>query len=159
MSSGPAVALVGDADHDGQQDKAQNHAQPDVIHLHKGKNQDGNDHHDDHKAGAAARMEARHAAHVLHGQRQTGLVAENGLVLGTVIAEGALDVLHVGNRPHKDQKQDDTHHAFEQTAHKVGCPVGQHAHDEGGCDQKECDGQDGADHHGKTHQDLFQFVR
>ena len=39
-------------------------------------------------------METLHFPHILHGERQSFLITENGFVFGTVIHEGAPDVLH-----------------------------------------------------------------
>ena len=53
---------------------------------------------DDQKAGAAARVEAGVFAYIFHRQFLAVLIAEDGLVLGSMVHEHPLDVAHVGNQ-------------------------------------------------------------
>ena len=56
--------------------------------------EDGYDHDDDQKARAAPGVQRGELLRVLHGQRLAALKAEDRLVLGTVVHEHAVDLLH-----------------------------------------------------------------
>ena len=79
------------------------------------KEEDGKRHDDEEEGGAAARMHPRHRADVFHGQRQLRLIAANGLVLGPVVGEDALHILHAGDEDHVNQEDDQA----EQTLNQV----------------------------------------
>ena len=61
-------------------------------------------------------MEPPLLAHVFHRQGQVGLVAEDGLMFGAVVLEGALDVRHQGDEGHIAHKQPDAEGALEDGA-------------------------------------------
>ena len=113
----------------------QPHAGEGIGHVDKGEQNAGeeNAHHDDHKqeAGAAAGVVPGLLADVLHRQRLAPLITEDGLVLGAVVLEHPVDILHTGAEDQIPHKDDDTHHALQQVApphgqrEKVGHAAGQ----------------------------------
>ena len=98
------VADAHDQRHDGQLDGGQ---QP----LIEGggdeeADEDAHQQHEDQEGGAAPGVEAALLADVLHGQLLAVLVAEDGLMLGTVELEGTADILHEEHEGHIADEED-----------------------------------------------------
>ena len=76
-----------------------------------------------HKARTAARMEARLLTDVFYGQFQSVFIAEDRLMLRTVIHKRAADILH--QRHSRDVAHKDQHaqHAFDQRTEIIQCAV------------------------------------
>ena len=86
-------------------------------------------------------------AHVFHRQLLARLVAENCLVLRTMILKGAADILHVRYRPHENQKDNHAHDTLQHIAGKYA-PAFRHKAAEKARQQQEqrnrqCDADDG----------------
>ena len=99
-------------------------------------------------------------ADVLHCQRQTCLVAENGLMLRPMILEHPVNVLLLGAEDQIRQKDRD----FQKALHHVPAPqgkAGEKVKDPAGKQrrqhQKEENGHSHAQQHGQTHDSLFQL--
>ena len=92
-----------DARHDDQEQLGQAVGHPeagdDGVQGEDGVHQNGDDHHHDEKGGAAAHVQARELPGVLGRHGQPVLEAVDGLVLGAVVHEHALDVLHAPDEP------------------------------------------------------------
>ena len=113
MAPGPLHRdLVGDAGDNGHQHDARHNdehelRQPvghpetgdDGIEGEDGVHENGDDHDHDEEGGAAAHVQARELPGVLGGHRQAVLEAVDGLVLGAMVHEHALDVLHPADEP------------------------------------------------------------
>ena len=99
-------------------------------------------------------------ADVLHCQRQTRLVAENGLMLRPVILENPVNVLLLGA---EDQIRQENHD-FQKALHHVPAPQGEAgekvkdpAGKQRGQHQKEKNGHPHAQQHGEGHDSFFQL--
>ena len=79
-------------------------------------------------------MQAREAARVLGRERQAVLVAVDGLVLGAVVAEHALDLRHAPDEPDIEDEHGNTQHAVDDVPQKRVAVVLAHdeVRDEGG---------------------------
>ena len=156
----PFEQLVADAHDHRQQQQLEQYPQADAAPGQNAVQKHADDDHQNEETGAAAGMEAGVFAHILHGQRVTGLVAGNGLVLGTVVLEHPVDLLHSGNARHIGQEDSDLEHSFQhhlapaaqrdKTAHA--------AHDEGGQHRKEQDRQQAAHHSGAGQQGILSLL-
>ena len=118
MAARPAHGdLVADArDHRHQRDASRNderqlrgavrHAprRDERVEGRDGVHQNGDDHHHDQKRRAAAHVQPRELPRVFRGERQPMLVAVDGLMLGAVIAEHALDVAHAPDQPNVEHE-------------------------------------------------------
>ena len=131
----------------------QAHAGKGVGHLDEAEQQAGQQdaHHNDHKqeAGAAAGVVPGLDAHVLHRQGQAVLIAEDGLVLGAVVLEHPVYVLHPGAEyqvAHEDHHLD---YALQQVAqpHGQGDNQADQAGDGGGQEDEQHHGKDDAQGH------------
>ena len=77
------------------------------------------------------------------------LVAEDGLVLGAVVGEKPLHVADAGAELHVYQEYDHFQHALGEVAYNVVCGQGLYeAHDKGGQEDEQQQGQGYAQHHG-----------
>ena len=104
-------------------------------------------------------MEARLRPHVLDRQRQALFVAEDGLVLRTVVREHTLDVLHVRHAPEIQQEDDDAQQALKEVAHDgaVDEAVGQAGKQRRDQDEQH-DRQRDAEHHGRADDDVLGLL-
>ena len=104
-------------------------------------------------------MEARLRPHVLDRQRQALFVAEDGLVLRTVVREHTLDVLHVRHAPEIQQEDDDAQQALKEVAHDgaVDEAVGQAGEQRRDQDEQH-DRQRDAEHHGRADDDVLGLL-
>ena len=156
----PFEQLVADAHDHRQQQQLEQYPQADAAPGQNAVQKHADDDHQNEETGAAAGMEAGVFAHILHGQLITGLIAGNGLVLGTVVLEHPVDLLHSGNTRHIGQEDSDLEHSFQhhlapaaqrdKTAHT--------AHDEGGQHRKEQDRQQAAHHGGTGQQGILSLL-
>ena len=113
-----------------------------------GQNGDGNDHEEE--TGAAAGMVPGHFPGVLHGELQTPLVAEDGLMLGPVVLEGPVDVLHFRTEVQIQEEYDELHHTLQQVPQPHGGfreEVQQARGGQGGQNDEEEEGQAHAQDH------------
>ena len=159
MPAGILDALIGERHDDGQAENFKSDAHPDIVPGDQGGHQDGEQQHDDQKAGAAARVEAGVFAHVLHRQLLAVLVAEDGLVLGAVVHKDAADVAHLGDGgkvADQDNHLDDTlqrgqrQRVLEEAAEEI---------DDGGRQEgEEKDGDDKRNHQDAPFQKGHEFV-
>ena len=130
----PLEQLIADAHDQRQKQQLEQHPQADAAPRQHAVEEHADDDHQNEEAGAAARMEPSVLAHILHGQLITGLIAGNGLVLGTVVLKHAVDLLHLGDGHHIGEEDANFQHRFQ---HHLG-PAAQcykvvhAAHDEGG---------------------------
>lgn len=96
MPADPTVYFIAHANNDGQDKKLDTHSRPSVADLYKRADNDTYDDDHEQEARAASRMQPALRAHILNRERQTLFVAENGLMLSTVICKQALHILHFG---------------------------------------------------------------
>ena len=97
-------------------------------------------------------MEPAVTADVLHRQLFPCLVAGDGLVLGAVVAEHPLDVLHVAHQSQVADEDGDFQHAFQQSPYPVqGQHLAQQAHNGGGQHHEQHQGQHAPQHRRQTH--------
>ena len=156
----PFEQLVADAHDHRQQQQLKQHPQADAAPGQNAVQKHADDDHQNEETGAAARMEAGVFAHILHGQLITGLIAGNGLVLGTVVLKHAVDFLHLGDGHHIGEEDANFQHRFQ---HHLG-PAAQcykvvhAAHDEGGQHRKEQDRQQTAHHGGTGQQGILSLL-
>ena len=68
--------------------------------INKEGDENTDDQHQDKEGRTASGMEASLPSHVLYRQRQTVLIAEDRLMLRTVILEGPANILHQRNEQH-----------------------------------------------------------
>ena len=71
------------------------------------------DHNHDEKRRAATNVQARETARMLGRERQAVLEAMDGLVLGAVIAEHALDIFHAPDKPDVEHEDDDAQYTVD----------------------------------------------
>ena len=139
----PLEQLVADAHDQRQQQQLEEHPQADAAPGQHAVQEYAHDDHQDQEAGAAARVEAGVLAHILHREGVACLVAGNGLVLGPVVLEHPVDLLHFGDAHHIGQEDAHLEHRFQ---HHLG-PAAQRdkmvhaAHDKGGQHSEQQNGQ------------------
>jgi hypothetical protein len=122
--------LVGDAGNHRQQREM--HRNPNVGRRssQKREHEDAQNQHQQHEAGAAARVQARLAARRLHRHDALLLQCVNRLVFRTVILEHAPNVGHQPNQPYIEQENRDSQPAVDHvacvSAPALACePIGQ----------------------------------
>ena len=106
-------------------------------------------------------VEAALLAHVLHGEGQVVLIAEDGFVLGAVVLEGAVDVRYPGHQHHVAQEDGDAQKALEH-----GAPAGdvrrdralQQVEEHRGQQEEQEDGQGHPQHPGDAHDDAGELI-
>ena len=111
-ASGEAYELIRYAGYDRQQQYAARYAQPEIRPAEEREYEYRHQHDDEQEIRAAARMQARELLHIRHRQRQPGLVAVDGLVLGTMILEHAADVRHARYAPDIAEEYDEAQDAL-----------------------------------------------
>ena len=146
MTAHPAVELIGDAHHQGQQQQVDAGTGQGVGHGPDAKDDAGDDDgHEDHheeEAGAAAGMVLGLLADVLHRQGLPCLIAEDGLVLRAVVLEDAVNVALSGA---DSQVQNEDGH-LQKALHHVPAPEG-----EIGEEMEDAAGEEGGQHHEEEH--------
>ena len=113
-----SAALGGEADQlvtEARDERQQQHAAQ-QFHAEAGErnqrvNHHRNHHHHHQEAGAAARMEGGERLRVLHVHRLAGFEIEDHLMLGAVILEHAVNVLHARDREQERQEDGDADEA------------------------------------------------
>ena len=105
-------------------------------------------------------MQTREAARIFGRERQTVLIAMNGFMLGTVIAEHALDILHAANKPDVEHENNDAHNAVDDVPKKrfVVVLANEHVRDERRRDDEQADAQKQAKRHRDSHFALAKTV-
>ena len=147
MPARPAVYLIAHADYDREQHQPQAEAQQGVVHLYEQPDKNAEYYYDQQEAGAAPGVEAALRPHVLHRQRQALLVAEDGLVLGPVVGEEPLHVLHPRAEPEIDQEDDQLYGALDEAAEGIPpLEAGYQPGEEGGQEQKQRQREHNAEH-------------
>ena len=127
--------------------------------VHHGAYEDAHQHHHQQEARAAAGVEAALGPHVLHGQLLAVLVAEDGLVLGAVVGEEALDIAHVRNELHVGQQDDDLERALGEVAHEKALRQGPApAHEQRGQEDEQQHRQGDSHHDGQADDELLRLV-
>ena len=152
MAARPAVELIADAHDEGQHEQVGQKAQDGVADGPDGKDDggdedgDGDDH--EQKAGAAPGVVPGLSAHVLHRQGQTGLVAEDGLVLRPVVGKDPLHLPHPGAQGQIADQNGQLQQALGQIPHQHGVGhQGDGGAQQGGQQEKQPDGHPHAQNH------------
>ena len=90
---------------------------PEILPLHKGEHntrcQNGHDDHHEEEAGTAAGMVLGLLFHILHRERQSRLIAENRLMLGTMIGEDTAHILLLRGQNEVGKENSDLYHTFD----------------------------------------------
>ena len=114
MASCKTDDLIGNTDDDRQKQQLKPDTHPYAVPGEQGKNEDGNDEHNQQKAGAAARVKPDVFFGVFRRQFVAGLITGNRFMLRAVIFKHAVDIRHARDRKQIKHKYGDFKHAFNQ---------------------------------------------
>ena len=104
-------------------------------------------------------MEARLGPHVLHRKLLAVLIAEDGLVLGPVVAEEPADIRRAGDKPHVQQQNDDLGETLGEVSDHIALRERlNEADDQRGQEDEEKEGQQDAQHDGDADDDLLSLL-
>src|SRR5450631_715682 len=116
----PPEKLIGDAGYQRQQYDARTGLEDERPELgdHR-KDRDADQHDDQQKAGAAARMQTAVTAHVFDRQFHSGLEGKDRFMFGSVVLEHPADVFHTRDAPDVEQEDDHADYAVHQVENDI----------------------------------------
>ena len=111
--------FIGDASDYGDKHDARRNTQWQGRAAQQGKDENGDDHHNQQECGAATRVDEAATSNGLYSQFVTGFVRVDGFVLCAVIAKDSLNIRDRADGPYVAQKQSQSDDALQQVTDEI----------------------------------------